>query len=65
MSNFDLGMAMSSSFAVHVVIVNVVLGMPSVNILQDFLILWITGHYDTTQMMFVQGSAPAHRSRTV
>ena len=46
-------------------IVNVILGMSNVKILQDFLILWITGHYDTTQVMFVQDSAPAHRSRTV
>ena len=49
-------MVLSSSFEVLVVIVNVVLGMSNVKILQDFLIPWITGLYDTTQGMFVQDS---------
>ena len=58
-------MALSSLFDVLVVNVNVILGVSDVKILQDFLIPWITGHCDTTQVMFFQDSAPAHRSRTV
>ena len=72
MSNVDLGisfprrlMTLSSSFDALVVIVNVILRMSNMKILQDFLIPWITGHFDPTQMMFVQDSAPAYGSKTV
>ena len=34
-------------------------------ILQDVMLPWIIRHYDRTQVMFVQDSAPAHGSRTV
>ena len=57
-------MTLSSSFDVLVVIVNDILGMSNLRIVQGFLIPWITGHYDTTQVMFFLDSAPAHGSRT-
>ena len=34
-------------------------------ILQDVMMPWVTRHYDPTQVMFVQDSAPAHGSKTV
>ena len=58
-------MNLSLSFDVLVVIVSVILGMSDVKILQDFLIPWITVHYDTTQVIFVQDFAQIHGSRTV
>ena len=61
MSKVYLGMSLPPSFDdLVVVIVNVILGTSNVKILQDFLIPWIAGNYDTTRVMFIQDSAPAY-----
>ena len=52
-------MTLSSLLDVLVDTVNAILGMSNVEILQDFLMPWITGHYNTTQVVFFQNSAPA------